>query len=79
MPYRSKTYGNPTKTILTGRPINKRKIVDDSSASASPSSSLTFPKPDYRTYPYLTQDEYNNKFEHLNKKHKSNEEELKKK
>ena len=78
MPYRSKTYGNPTKTILTGRPINKRKIVDDSSASASPSSSLTFPKPDYRTYPYLTQDEYNNKFEHLNKKHKSNEEELKK-
>jgi hypothetical protein len=78
MPYRYKTYGNPTKTIRTGRPINKRKIVDDSTASASASSSLTFPKPDYKTFPYMTQDEYDNKFEHLDKKHKSNEEELKK-
>jgi len=78
MPYRSKTYGNPTKTILTGRPINKRKIVDDSSASASTSSSLTFPKPDYKTFPYMTQEGYDNNFEHLDKKHKINEEELKK-
>jgi hypothetical protein len=79
MPYRSKKpYGNPTKTIRTGRPINKRKIVDDSSASASELGSQTYLPPDYKTFPYMTQEGYDNNFEHLDKKHKINEEESKK-
>ena len=78
MPYGSKTYGNRKPKIDTGRHNYKRPRPDDSTAAAAASSSLTYLPPDYRTFPYVTQEEYDNKFEHLDKKHKINEEELNK-
>ena len=82
MPYGSKkSFGNPEPKIDNGRHNYKRPRPDDSSAasaSASASSSLIYPPPDYRTFHYVTQEEYDNKFKHLDKKHKINEEELNK-
>lgn len=78
MPYGSKTYGNRKPKIDTGRGNYKRPRPDDSSAAAaaSASSSLTYLPPDYGTFDYMTQEDYDNKFEHLDKKHKINEEKL---
>ena len=79
MPYGSKTYGNRKPKIDTGRGNYKRPRPDDSTtaaAAAAAPSSLTYLPPDYRTFPYVTQEEYDNKFKHLDKKHKINEEEL---
>lgn len=80
MPYGSKTYGNCKPKIDTGRGNYKRPRPDDSTAAAatSASSSLRYLPPDYRTFPYVTQEDYDNKFEHLDKKHKYAEEELNK-
>lgn len=83
MPYGdNKSFGNPKSETDTGRRNYKRPRPDDSSAaaaaSASSSSSLTYLRPNYRTFPYVTQEEYDNKFEHLDKKHKNIEKELNK-
>jgi hypothetical protein len=80
MPYGDKkSFGNPKSETDTGRRNYKRPRPDDSSASASASSSLLYPPPPgYRTFAYVTDEEYINKFEHLDKKHKYTEEELNK-
>ena len=89
MPYGDKTFGNPISKTYTDRHNYKRTRSDDStaasaasaasaSASASSSSSRPYKPPDYDTYRYVTHAEYVDKFEHLDKKHKINEKELKK-
>ena len=79
MPYGSETFGNPEPNIYNGRRSYKRTRPDDSTAaSASASSSQTFSKPNYTTFDYMTKEDYVNKFEHLDNKHKINKEELNK-